>query len=183
MTDSFERPRPEPPEEEELLLEAASFASGDEPAPKAPIIRVKASASSVRCPFCHADVLPDEPQWLACRTCFARHHTACWRECRRCATCGSEAALRPRQRIATASGTRAGSYLVNREREVERAREDVASIDLYRGVGGVLVLFACLLTAVLAGSGASWATAAIVSLWGITWVGLVGLTIAGARRR
>ncbi|MBI3725000.1 hypothetical protein HY251_13755 [bacterium] len=45
--------------------------------------------SLTRCPYCHSDVSPDHNDWVVCRDCLARHHTACWWEGgKKCATCG-----------------------------------------------------------------------------------------------
>jgi hypothetical protein len=48
----------------------------------------------LRCPYCHETVAV-EADWLACRQCLARHHTACWHESARCAACQGEQALIP----------------------------------------------------------------------------------------
>jgi hypothetical protein len=47
----------------------------------------------LRCPYCHADVEPARPDWIACAACLARHHAACWRD--ECASCRGRRALRP----------------------------------------------------------------------------------------
>lgn len=46
-----------------------------------------------RCPFCHADVSVERNDWCSCRSCQARHHTACWAESKRCGACGDERCL------------------------------------------------------------------------------------------
>jgi len=40
------------------------------------------------CPYCHADVRPDELQPFGCATCLAWSHLACWEEHGSCAACG-----------------------------------------------------------------------------------------------
>jgi hypothetical protein len=42
----------------------------------------------LRCPFCHGDIAPRGDDWVACRDCLARHHSACWSELHACSTCG-----------------------------------------------------------------------------------------------
>jgi hypothetical protein len=54
---------------------------------------VRVASSLVRCPFCHADITPDADDWIACRGCMARSHTACWKEAGRCGTCGGVQSL------------------------------------------------------------------------------------------
>ena len=54
---------------------------------------VRAQASPVRCPYCHADLVLEKPDWVACRECLARHHVACWNETASCANCRSESVL------------------------------------------------------------------------------------------
>ena len=67
--------------------------------------RLTVRTELTRCPFCHDDVDPAGPDWLACRRCLARHHRGCWREGRRCGACGGEQYLgltvRPSSRIVT----------------------------------------------------------------------------------
>lgn len=48
--------------------------------------RVRAKAGITRCPYCHDDLSPQEPDWLDCRWCSARHHPGCWEG--HCASCG-----------------------------------------------------------------------------------------------
>jgi hypothetical protein len=54
---------------------------------------VRAAASPVRCPYCHADVDPESSEWVACRGCLARHHASCWGEHGTCAACGEDGSL------------------------------------------------------------------------------------------
>jgi hypothetical protein len=58
---------------------------------------VNVSNSLVRCPYCHDDIAPDSPGWVACQSCLARHHDPCWREAgNRCGTCGASRELVPK---------------------------------------------------------------------------------------
>jgi hypothetical protein len=45
-----------------------------------------------RCPYCHADVAVGRDA-VACEQCLALHHGDCWREGRRCASCGATRGL------------------------------------------------------------------------------------------
>jgi hypothetical protein len=46
-----------------------------------------------RCPYCHADVLADEPK-QGCRSCMAWHHEECFTSNGgKCATCGAQTEL------------------------------------------------------------------------------------------
>jgi hypothetical protein len=66
-----------------------------EPAPAvAPREDVKVATSPLRCPFCHDDIPLDRDDWVVCKACLARHHTACWREGKKCSACGQGACLR-----------------------------------------------------------------------------------------
>lgn len=40
------------------------------------------------CPYCHADVRPNELQPFGCASCLAWSHLACWEEHGSCAACG-----------------------------------------------------------------------------------------------
>ncbi len=51
---------------------------------------VRAANSPNRCPFCHEDVAPED-EWVACKSCLARHHRDCWTESKACASCGEAA--------------------------------------------------------------------------------------------
>jgi hypothetical protein len=73
---------------ETLLQNDAAVPVRDAPAPE-----VTLAASRIRCPYCHASVAADGDDWVACRSCLARHHQACWRESPRCASCGQGAYL------------------------------------------------------------------------------------------
>lgn len=59
----------------------------------APRDDVHVARSPLRCPFCHEGVATEEPDWVACAGCLARHHAPCWREGARCGACGHETAL------------------------------------------------------------------------------------------
>jgi hypothetical protein len=48
---------------------------------------VSVAGSLARCPYCHDEVAPGAGEWVACESCLARHHEACWNESGRCATC------------------------------------------------------------------------------------------------
>ncbi|MEZ6185437.1 MAG: hypothetical protein R3F62_10555 [Planctomycetota bacterium] len=48
---------------------------------------VEVTVHSLRCPYCHDGCTPAES--VACRDCLARHHSACWEERGRCASCSS----------------------------------------------------------------------------------------------
>jgi hypothetical protein len=54
--------------------------------------------SALRCPFCHGTVEVAARDWVACRTCLARHHAACWQDGKTCASCGG------RERLVEAPG-------------------------------------------------------------------------------
>lgn len=54
-----------------------------------------------RCPYCHADVTPGEGRVLACESCAAHHHPACWLEGHGCSGCGARARLLRRPRPST----------------------------------------------------------------------------------
>lgn len=43
----------------------------------------------IRCPYCRDDLTTPGvvPSITACANCSASHHTECWRECGRCASC------------------------------------------------------------------------------------------------
>jgi hypothetical protein len=49
---------------------------------------VRVAASPVRCPFCRDEIGRRRERWVACSSCLARHHAACWLELGACATCG-----------------------------------------------------------------------------------------------
>jgi hypothetical protein len=49
----------------------------------------------LRCPFCHEGVTLETDRWVACATCLARHHEACFGERGACASCGHAEALDP----------------------------------------------------------------------------------------
>jgi hypothetical protein len=49
--------------------------------------------ADLRCPFCHDALDREREAWLACGSCLARHHAACWEESGRCATCRDPVAL------------------------------------------------------------------------------------------
>ncbi|MBI3724999.1 hypothetical protein HY251_13750 [bacterium] len=49
---------------------------------------VRVLSSAIRCPYCHSDVSPETADWVACKSCLARHHVACWGENGTCSTCG-----------------------------------------------------------------------------------------------
>ncbi|MEZ6185527.1 MAG: RING finger protein [Planctomycetota bacterium] len=53
---------------------------------------VKVVGSLARCPYCHEDV-DQENAWVACAECLARHHTECWDEAGRCASCSASERL------------------------------------------------------------------------------------------
>ncbi|MCA8920466.1 MAG: hypothetical protein KDD82_01585 [Planctomycetes bacterium] len=50
--------------------------------------RIQIKVDLPRCPFCHDDVLADQPK-RGCEACFAWHHAECWGEGgERCSACG-----------------------------------------------------------------------------------------------
>jgi len=64
----------------------------EEPRPLAPgetvAVRVHAgSEQRLRCPYCHSTIAREHERWVACASCHAIHHRACWVEGRACATC------------------------------------------------------------------------------------------------
>ena len=95
----------EPIVETELLEDEA-------PPRRKPTIVVRSNAIS--CPYCHETVDASKKNWVACSSCLARHHKACWRENKRCATCATrkhlvnpgESKSRGRVRAATPRGPR-----------------------------------------------------------------------------
>jgi hypothetical protein len=83
-----------------------------------------------RCPYCHDDVAVHHDDWVACWTCQARHHRACWQESARCGACGETRC------VAEAAGTAAG----------EPARiEDPGSIPVAAVAGLACYIAGCLL--------------------------------------
>lgn len=46
--------------------------------------------SANRCPYCHEDVQISALDWVACRSCQARHHKDCWAELQCCGACKEE---------------------------------------------------------------------------------------------
>ena len=42
---------------------------------------------------CHDDVSQESEDWVACSSCLARHHTACWQEGASCSSCGEAQVL------------------------------------------------------------------------------------------
>jgi hypothetical protein len=64
--------------------------------------RVRLATS--RCPFCHEDVEPTAPETVACASCLARHHPACWDEGRVCSACGASERLVREPGVATLPG-------------------------------------------------------------------------------
>lgn len=57
-------------------------------------IRLEAKPEGLlRCPFCHDDLPEEAPDWVACRSCLARHHSGCWTELGRCSACGNNRGL------------------------------------------------------------------------------------------
>lgn len=73
--------------------------------PKSPIPEIRedldVNVERPRCPFCHDEVLPTGQEKLACTSCMAWHHQACWQEHGGCSACAqrqetSPSAQRPR---------------------------------------------------------------------------------------
>jgi len=99
-----EREGSQPPPEKEETPELAE--PEDRPPDAAPteVVRredIVVSGSLARCPYCHSDVVPEANDWVACRSCLARHHTACWWEGgKACATCGKRRHIAPRRSAA-----------------------------------------------------------------------------------
>jgi hypothetical protein len=52
--------------------------------------QVSFARDAQRCPFCHAKVVLETDEWVACKQCLARHHAACWGESSRCSSCQSD---------------------------------------------------------------------------------------------
>lgn len=46
--------------------------------------------SANRCPYCHENVQISALDWVACRSCQARHHKDCWSELGCCGSCKEE---------------------------------------------------------------------------------------------
>lgn len=61
----------------------------------APRARDRRDEVAARCPFCREDLHLEDGAWTACALCLARHHTGCWEELGRCASCGEAARLTP----------------------------------------------------------------------------------------
>src|ERR1700691_3205681 len=40
-----------------------------------------------RCPFCHSEISVESDDWVACKSCLARHHRECWLEASACSVC------------------------------------------------------------------------------------------------
>jgi len=57
-------------------------------APRPVVERDDVIVSACRCPFCHTDITLREEAWVSCQGCLARHHAACWKEGKACASCG-----------------------------------------------------------------------------------------------
>jgi hypothetical protein len=96
--------------------------------------RVVVVANAHRCPFCHEPVTL-ESDWLACRQCLARHHTACWQEANRCAACTGESAL-----VTGTATILDGDPVAAVRRETQRAaleaaRRDERTAGLLLGIG------------------------------------------------
>lgn len=66
-----------------------------------PTVTIRAAA--LRCPFCHDHVNAEKP-WIACAGCLARHHKACWRDNKKCASCGGKKALVPEKKAPRVPG-------------------------------------------------------------------------------
>ena len=63
------------------------------PAPALPAERSDVRVAANRCPFCHEDVQLETSEWVACRSCQARHHRDCWSEAGACGSCGTDVFL------------------------------------------------------------------------------------------
>ncbi|HBP21622.1 MAG TPA: hypothetical protein DEA08_28040, partial [Planctomycetes bacterium] len=70
----------------------------------APAERSDVRVTANRCPFCHEDVQLETSEWVACRSCQARHHRDCWSESGACGSCGTEVFLAVPALEATRSG-------------------------------------------------------------------------------
>lgn len=124
-----------------------------------------------RCPFCHDDVSVERNDWVACRDCLARHHSACWEENTACASCGSTTALEARAKDVKAPLTakqrkraedvKAPPTPEQRNLAATKAlgslggsmRPERSGLPMFLGIVGVVVLFALLV--VVWGSGSS----------------------------
>jgi WD40 repeat protein len=80
--------------------------------------RIEVENSPTRCPYCHEGIEIAEGLWSACSACLARHHTACWDELGRCASCESVARLGPGA-LPAAPAPAAGTGSSGRVRRVE----------------------------------------------------------------
>jgi len=49
--------------------------------------------SPIRCPWCHDSVSKEGTEWVACGSCLARHHSECWAEGAKCASCKAAVSL------------------------------------------------------------------------------------------
>ena len=103
--------------------EANRKESAPEPAPAvAPRDDVKIAVSPVRCPYCHDDIPLEKDDWVVCKACLARHHTACWREGKKCSACGLKACLRAAG--STKDGPRRTQYSVLDDRKRVPGEDD-----------------------------------------------------------
>lgn len=96
---------------------------------------VKVDASPLRCPYCHEGVAQDQPGWVACGGCLARHHGACWDERGACASCNGTKRLVVDERrppsdpevvAMVARGDRAGALQALRARGLDERAANIA---------------------------------------------------------
>jgi hypothetical protein len=166
----------EPPDdpESELVLEFAHEESFEAPPAAASTpVRIKVGASSIRCPYCHADIDAKSVVWVACQGCLARHHAACWRESKKCATCGEKKALKPAGHR-TPSGTRASAYLAARDAEI-RSHAPESRRDPYAALVGLTLIGGLMASTLVFESGRS--TISVKTTLSGIWFAVVAVTI------
>ena len=91
------RPVERSPEPEPVAPEASPAALPASPSGAPPSIGVSRAsvepATPLRCPYCHASVVPGDESVASCEQCGAVHHDACWSESRSCASCRAPVSL------------------------------------------------------------------------------------------
>lgn len=141
------------------LVEDGSEVVGSEGGPpqEPPAVAVKSTA--LRCPFCLDSVEASKKSWVACAGCLARHHRGCWRESKRCASCGSTKHLvAPKEPNIPAGrgvgrGVAPGGRILATTHRLLAHEAHIRAIALWNVLGAVLVAFMALLL-MLAAQGA-----------------------------
>jgi len=147
------------PQDDEPSEEAASE---DAPPREPPVILVRSNA--IHCPFCRETVDAKKKNWVACASCLARHHKKCWRESKKCATCGLKKHL-----VAPGAMSVPAPGSMSRARSGDRGRllsheGHVKAIAFWNCFGGALLGLAGVLL-MLAASGTGPSSAGIVGFF------------------